>query len=422
MILFLLFVLFSGTASAQTIPQSPEGYFLQAHQFEKKRDFARAEKIYQEALHVYPDNPDLLKALGGLYQEESRFQEAIEVFNRILKRAPLYPGVNFLVGVSYYGLNRYNEAIDALNKELHGNPKDRQTRYYLALGLQAAGKRVEAIQQLEALLAEDSQDSLVLYQLARQYNMAALKTSRQLASSSPDSDLLHALRGETFSNNDQNEKALEEFAQVLKKNPGFPGIHFSLGEVYWKMQENDKAVRELKLALEEDVNHTLANFYLADILIKDQKFQEAIPHLKIAADGDHRVVQGQRAHRHQRRIFAQAVAGHPGRPHPLVEDGAEAGDAGGEDRGLGVGGELQVGLRTVPAQLRDPVAEGVIGLVEGRLALRERLGQRAPHADLLRSLAREDEGDAHAMPAEEVSLRAPRARSSSSMRSLTPLE
>src|SRR5262245_38865425 len=121
MMFWFFFILFADSGVAQT-KQSVEGYFQRAQELEKQRDLDGAERTYGEALQGYPDNPDLLKALGGLYQQERKFQKAVEAFERVLKRAPLYPGVNFLMGVSCYAMNQYNKAIDAYNQELKGNP------------------------------------------------------------------------------------------------------------------------------------------------------------------------------------------------------------------------------------------------------------------------------------------------------------
>src|SRR5438552_16727788 len=71
--------------------QSPEDYFLQASEAEKRQDFAGAEKIYLEAARNYPNQPEIFKRLGIIYQTELKFQESIDTFQKVLDGAPQYP-------------------------------------------------------------------------------------------------------------------------------------------------------------------------------------------------------------------------------------------------------------------------------------------------------------------------------------------
>src|SRR6185503_20782574 len=144
--------------------------------------------------------------------------------------------------------------------------------------------------------------------------------------------------------------------------------------------------------------------------------------LAAAANGHDGVAQRQDAGGDEGRIFAQAVAGHPLRLHPPRGQGARGRDARGQDRGLGVRGELELVLRSFEAQPRQGEAQGAVGLVEYGAALGYGVVEGPPHADLLRSLAREDEGEGHELLVSVTcSLRGPRTRSSASIRPFTPL-
>ena len=142
--------------------------------------------------------------------------------------------------------------------------------------------------------------------------------------------------------------------------------------------------------------------------------------LPAAAHRGHRVAQAQRPRGHQGRVLAQAVPRHVGRPRraPGLE-GPQGRDAGGQDRGLGVGGELEVALGTLEAEPGKREPQGAVGLLENGAGLREGVAEALAHAHGLGALAREDEGDAHA--GRFSSLRADRPRSSASMASFTSL-
>ena len=107
-----------------------------------------------------------------------------------------------------------------------------------------------------------------------------------------------------------------------------------------------------------------------------------------------RVGERERAGRDQRRVLAERVARRRRRARAPVarSQHAQRRDAGGQDRRLRVGGERQLLLGPLEAELRQREAERGVGLVEHRRAprARRRASARA-HADLLRALAREQE-------------------------------
>lgn len=267
---------------AQVTSKNLESLLSRAIELENSKDYAGAEGIYKEALLASADDPEILKRLGLVCQEQGKYDESIEVFQKILKRAPLYPGVNSLLAISYYALNKFDRTVEASQKELTSNPKDKKARYYLSLALSASGRLFEAIQQLEALQADDPQNLAVAYQLVVDYKAAAQQAGQRLAKIAPDSEFTHAMRAEALADSERFDEAIREFKEVFRKNPDFPGIHLALGQVYWRRKDLEKARQELKLALAEDPNQPLANYYLADILVTDKEYLQAIPHLEIA--------------------------------------------------------------------------------------------------------------------------------------------
>jgi tetratricopeptide (TPR) repeat protein len=249
---------------------------------EKQKDFAGAERLYKEALRQAVDDPEILKRLGIVCQEQGKHEEAIEVLQRILKRAPLYPGANALLAISYYALNKFDKTIEFSQQELTGNPKDRQARYYLSLALSASGRLFEAIQQLESLQNDDPDNLAVIYQLVVDYKAAAQQASQRLAKKAPDSEFTHAMRAEVLADGERFDEAIREFNEVMRKSPEFPGIHLALGQLYWRRKDLEKSRQELELALEEDPNQPLANYYLGDIFVTNKEYLKAIQRLEIA--------------------------------------------------------------------------------------------------------------------------------------------
>jgi tetratricopeptide (TPR) repeat protein len=266
---------------AHASPAVQEVSLSQALELEKQKDFAGAERLYKEALRQAADDPEILKRLGIVCQQQGKHDEAIEVLQRILKRAPLYPGVNALLAISYYALNKFDKTIESSQQELIGNPKDRQARYYLSLALSASGQLFEAIQHLETVQKDDPDNLAVMYQLVVDYKAAAQQASQKLARKAPNSEFAHAMRAEVLADGERFDEAIEEFKRVIEKNPDFPGIHLALGQLYWRRKDLDKSRQELELALAEDPNQPLANYYLGDIFVTNKEYLKAIPRLEV---------------------------------------------------------------------------------------------------------------------------------------------
>jgi len=270
-----------------------ESFLARASDLEKHEDFAGAEKVYAEAVAGFPGQSEVLKRLGIVYQTELKFPESIEVLQKVLAANSQYPEANFYLGLSYFGLNDFEKALTGFNAELKGNPKYRRARYYGAMALQALDRKLEAVQYLDELVRDDPGDIKVWYQLARLYRSMALHALKQIADVDADSVLIHALKAESYSEDEKYADALKEYKEVVKKDSNFPGVHFGLGEVYHRTSDTVLSEVELKEALREDPNHPAANYYLADILLKEQKPSEALPLFQRAVAGDPKMVLAQ---------------------------------------------------------------------------------------------------------------------------------
>src|SRR3989442_14948196 len=91
--------LFPYTTLFRSLSQGPartlENFLTEAVELEKAQNYSGAEKVYQQARMAFPDQPEVLKRLGILYQTELEFPESIDTFERVLNQAPQYPEVNF---------------------------------------------------------------------------------------------------------------------------------------------------------------------------------------------------------------------------------------------------------------------------------------------------------------------------------------
>ena len=94
-----------------------------------------------------------------------------------------------------------------------------------------------------------------------------------------------------------------------------------------------------------------------------------------------------------RGVLAQAVSRREVRPDPVRFDQPMHGHAHCQNRRLRVLGEQQPLLRPLEAERAQRLAERIVCFREHLATNREIIGQRLPHPDFLRSLARKNERD-----------------------------
>ncbi len=273
------------TAWARQTQSNVEQLLEQARSEEKTGDYAAAERTYRQALALAPDSLETLKRLGILEQTELKFEDSIRLFKQALASDAQYPGVNFFLGVSYFGSNEFSQSIDAFERELTTPKPHPRCRYYLALALQSSDRIEEAISQLNQSLAQYPKDADALYELARIYKNASLRSIELLKALDEDSFQLHALMGEVYTDEERYPEAIEQYQAALAKRPGAQGMHYAIGVAYWAQQRMNLAEKEFRDAWKENPNNTLTNLYLGDIALRDQRFSEAFHFLLVAQRG-----------------------------------------------------------------------------------------------------------------------------------------
>ena len=285
-LLFAAFGAITATSALATQTQSNVEVLLdQARSIEKTGDYAAAERIYKQALALAPESLETLKRLGILEQTELKFEDSIQLFKHVLANDPQYPEVNFYLGASYLGKNDFNESIDSFERELKTPNPHPRSHYYLGLAFQSSGRIEEATSQLNQSLAQSPKDADALYELARIYKNASLRSIELLKTLDEDSFQLHALMGEVYADEERYPEAIEQYQAALAKRPDAQGIHYAIGIAYWAQLRLDLAEKEFRDAWKENPNDALTNLYLGDIAVRDQRFSEAFRFLLVAQRG-----------------------------------------------------------------------------------------------------------------------------------------
>jgi tetratricopeptide (TPR) repeat protein len=269
-------------ALAKQTQDNVEALLEKARGEENAGNYDAAEKTYQEALAVAPENLELLKRLGVLVQTELKFDDSIRLFKQVLAGDPSYKGVNFFLGLSYFGKNDFAQSVDYFERELKTPKPHPRTQYYLGLALQSSGRIDEAISHLNQSLAQDPKDADALYELARLHKNASLHSIEALKALDADSFQLHALIGEVYADQERYSDAIEEYQKALAKRPDALGMQFLIGVAYWAQRQMEPAEKAFKEAYKENPNDSMTNLYLGDIAVRYQRFLEAMPYLMAA--------------------------------------------------------------------------------------------------------------------------------------------
>jgi tetratricopeptide (TPR) repeat protein len=281
----LLITIFMAATAAVAVQNDLRSLLEQARTYESRGDYSGAERVYEQALALAPENLETLKRFGVLQQTQLKFSDSIVLFQKVLTRDGRYPETNFFLGVSYFGARDFAHAIQSFEQELTTPNSHPRCRYYLGLALQSSGRIDEAISQLNRLVNENPKDADALYQLARIHKNASIESIERLKTLDQDSFQLHALMGEVYADEERYSEAIKEYQAALAKRPDAQGIHYAIAVAYWAQHQIDSAEKEFMDAWKEDPNDAMTNLYLGDIAVRRRRFVEAFGYLRVAQKG-----------------------------------------------------------------------------------------------------------------------------------------
>ncbi len=102
-----------------TLPLA-ERYQIHATAAAVKNDLETAAKSYAELSHLYPQDPDILLSLAGMYEGLGQLPEAIDAYRRVVAMAPDYGEAHFGLAFVQIMSGNADEAIRSLEEILAG--------------------------------------------------------------------------------------------------------------------------------------------------------------------------------------------------------------------------------------------------------------------------------------------------------------
>jgi tetratricopeptide (TPR) repeat protein len=126
-----------------------------------------AQRLLETARSEFPDDADVLAALGYLYAQQDRRREALALFDRAAALAPGNVEYAFNRGFLLQGLNDHEAAIAAFNEVLAKAPDHDRALYGLGLSLIALRRLDEAVAPLTRNTKLQPMSPYGWYQLGR---------------------------------------------------------------------------------------------------------------------------------------------------------------------------------------------------------------------------------------------------------------
>ena len=241
------------------------------------KEFADAEKTYQQLLSDEPKQVNAYHGLAMCYRGTGKLSEAEAVLRRGLQYAPDNGDLFFNLAVVLEELGRSDEAIISYRTSLERKTSAKQASYYLSRLLFKAGRLEEAKKSIEKALLEDSGDPGVLLTAAaiedaigNHSDALNLLTKAKDSNSGQSNRMLELNEALVLAKMGKLDKSLSKLLSLVESAPGDSQMHAALGWVYLLKDEHELAEKSLRRAIEIDSTNSVAQKNLETLLERMQ--------------------------------------------------------------------------------------------------------------------------------------------------------
>jgi tetratricopeptide (TPR) repeat protein len=216
-----------------------------------------AEKEWQEAARLTPDNPAVWELLSELYINSEQWEKGTQALKHLLRTSPNHPFIYSRMAACALRSGQELEAQHLAQEELKRNPNDPASLTILAFLSEMQQDTDQQIVYLKRLEAIQPNDPDTLHDLVEAYYASGkyldlLPIADRLVSIKPTDRTAYALRGaarfETDASPAAMAKAEADLLESLKIEPLSPFVRYTLGRLYLRERQYQKAVFQLELA------------------------------------------------------------------------------------------------------------------------------------------------------------------------------
>ena len=311
------------------VPKHPLASFLSALILAKKKDFAAAQELLQQAspalddhmpnvflsgavnfelgqleqaeaklaryVAVVPGNIRARKLLGAILVRNNNFSGAIDVLKPLLDANKADAQVLALLGTAYMRTGKFSEGSELFERAVKAAPDAAAIRTQLALSRLVQGSSDQAVGDLEAAVNLDPDARqvsilLTLVHIRKSQFDKALESARRLHEKMPDNPMAQNLMGAAYLGKGNLAEARETFEAALKIKSDFHPARMNLALLEIREGKIDRAVRNYQQVLEENPNHLGALLAMADVAQREKKSEKAVEWLKKASEANPKAV------------------------------------------------------------------------------------------------------------------------------------
>jgi tetratricopeptide (TPR) repeat protein len=222
--------------------------------------------------------------LGVMQTQSQRFSRAAELFEEAVALDPDFPQVQYSLGVAQFNARRFDKAAGPLARALAARPEDAGLRRMLAM----AWLNTEAYDKAAALLRDDpGRDADPSLQFA--YGLALARTDHpaeaqsvfaKLLARHGDSAEVRVVLGQASAQQGDFDAAIQDLTEALHLKADVPEANATLGIIYLKQGRLAEAEGALRAELEARPGDAKSQNALATVLDLMGRPEEALPLLR----------------------------------------------------------------------------------------------------------------------------------------------
>lgn len=242
--------------------------------------FDEAERWFQAAVKMAPDNPDASMAFGVAELRLGKPEAASESLSRAVTIEPDLEGANLFLGIAYTQMHRVPEAVAALQRAIDLDPKNAQADMWLGVVELQDGHPEKATAPLDRAAELAPDDLNILEYRGKAHSDVSFASYARMAAIDPHSWHVHKVQGQIYAQQNQHKEAIAEFQEAIKQVPNNSDLYEELAEEYRKSGSLELSQQAYAKELELSPNNPIAMYNLGKIDIETNRTQDGLKLLR----------------------------------------------------------------------------------------------------------------------------------------------
>ena len=259
---------------------------VNAHQ---NKNFNDAEKFYNEALNLQPDNYAALVNFGVLLKTLNRLDEAKKNFYQAIKINPKIELGYLNLGSVLFKLNKLNEAEINYKKTIEIKPDYAEGHFNLGIIFDNTNRLDQAVSSYSKAIKINPNYSQAYNNLGNLYRKLkriddAEYNYKKLIDLNPSSAEAYYNLGNLYNDIDKFDDAILNYSNAIKLNPNLTHAYNYIGTVYHKLYKPYEAIENYRKAIELDESYAEAYYNLGTSLNVVNNSEDALDNFRKAIE------------------------------------------------------------------------------------------------------------------------------------------